>query len=361
LADLAKIGAEIGIEVVVFVPGSLKTGRGYRFDQRKNAFVKADVSIPDVMYRRSGGFGKAEQVASKELSHLQALGILFTLPRLCCNKWYLYRLFKKDVRLRPHLPQTYVARSAKEVFQTLVKRRDVYVKPLCRSRGDSIYHIEFGSHQGRISWQEVEVADQVFRKNLRGAEFSRRTSSAGLQRTSVREFHFDSENEFCRFWRGTGLRRCIVQDAVPLPRTAKGEPMDFRWLVQSTNQGPVITARVARLGLPDAVTTNIHTGGRAMDAKEALKLAKFEQTEEILRSLDAVAESVYHRLHKSYGEFGEIGIDLAVGSDKRVVLFEVNPTPGRRMLRSISKETREMSLTRLLEYASFRAGFDGES
>jgi hypothetical protein len=77
-----------------------------------------------------------------------------------------------------------------------------------------------------------------------------------------------------------------------------------------------------------------------------------------VKRLDAIAYAVYRRLQKSYGDFGEIGIDLAVRSDQSVILFEVNPTPGRRMLRSISKEAREMSLIRLLEYASFKAGFD---
>jgi hypothetical protein len=346
------------MDVVVYVPGSLSSGKGYRFDERKNTFVVSHVPIPDVMYRRSGGFGKAERAATKELGKLQALGIVLTLPRVYCNKWYLYQLLKKDDGLRAYLPQTFVVRSAEEVYQKLMNRRDVYVKPLCGSKGASIYHIELASLHGRISWHEGEKVVHTLSRRSEGTRTSQFTTASRCRKTGVREFRFDSESAFCRFWRGTGLKRCIVQDAVPLPRTARGEPMDFRWLVQSTKRGPLIVARVARLGLPDGVTTNIHTGGRAMDAEEALRLVKFEQPEEIVKRLDAIADAVYRRLQKSYGDFGEIGIDFAVRSDQSIVLFEVNPTPGRRMLRSISKEVRDMSLTRLLEYARFKAGFD---
>ncbi len=73
--------------------------------------------------------------------------------------------------------------------------------------------------------------------------------------------------------------------------------------------------------------------------------------DEVIAAVDRVALAVAKRLQRLYGPFAEVGIDLALRKSGEVVVFEVNPTPGRRMLRSLPGNIREMSLHCLVEYA----------
>ncbi|WP_229776519.1 YheC/YheD family endospore coat-associated protein [Alicyclobacillus cellulosilyticus] len=338
--DLAVLSAARGIDLVVVGPGFSQLRRGWRFDPEQGVWHESVVGLPDLVIRRAGVFPcHVRRLARKELSCLRRAGRLHTLPWRCSDKWYLQRWLRSLPDLAPYLLPATRTRDAEEVYRLVHVWRDVYVKPVHGSQGRSIV---------RLSVHRDGVLARWHGRCGRGARTVSLLPRAHLLRT---------RRDVRRFFRAMGLGTCLVQQTFLLPRTEDGRPFDFRWLVQQTGTRWVVAARVARVGLPGAVTTNIHTGAQAKDAEVLLQARWGHDASRLRTALDEVALTTAERLAVAFGPFAEVGIDLAVAPDGRIALFEVNPTPGRRMLRSLAGDVRTMSLAYLLEYVSRATGF----
>lgn len=341
--ELSAYGREQGVDVVVLTPGYSTSKRGWRYDPDDRRWRQMFVPLPDVVLRRSGTFRHVSpNLVKTDLVYLKSEGRLHSLPRECSNKWTFHRIMHESSDLRKYLPVTQLATSATDIIRFLRLHKDVYVKPLNGAQGVFIH---------RLTW----------RNRLPVAVWEQHPSSLGPSsslRTEVMEREFPNETSFSQYWSEHGLKRCIVQETIAVPRTPDGRPFDFRWLVQFTDH-PKVMARVARVGQPNSVTTNIHTGGRAVPAERMLRYCTAKDVEHLVDALDDAALSVASRLRKVYGPFAEVGVDLAARGGGDVVVFEVNPTPGRRMLRSLSGNVREMSLRTLVEYAIRATGIEG--
>lgn len=336
--DLAKMGADKGVEVVILTPGYTNDNLGWRL--LKGKWTRGPVTMPDIVLRRTGTFRKAVlTTVATDLGRFRRSGRLHTLPRVCGNKWTILSQFRNSAALRPYLPETRTANSGVEVFRHLQRLGDVYAKPFAGAQGISVYHISKVGAGAKVHFERRKVSRQT-----------ERLTSHFDPDTIVIERSLPSQKSFIDFWRNTRMQKCIVQETIVLPTFSDGRPFDFRWLVQYIDR-PKIVARVARVGRPHAVTTNIHTGGTAMAAEEALKLAGLENSDSLVSNMDRVAILVAEHLKKTYGPYAEVGIDLACRPDASIVIFEVNPTPGRRMLRSLGEAYRKLSLECLLEYA----------
>ncbi|OFW80174.1 MAG: hypothetical protein A2201_03670 [Alicyclobacillus sp. RIFOXYA1_FULL_53_8] len=346
--DLTRLGRQEGVDVVVLTPGFQRAQQGWRYIEQKRRWIRESIPNPDVVIRRSGAFpAQVIRQVAEDLMAFKVAGKLHTLPRICGNKWSLYQVLRQDPYLSSRIPATEVANSAAGVVKIVAAKRDVYVKPLTGAQGVGIFHLLLRGGSLGVTWE---------RKNPLS---SRGTDNRHGFKTDVVGEEFTTTADFARFWQATKLQRCLVQDTVQLPRTALNEPFDFRWLVQNRGQMAVV-ARVARVGQVDAVTTNIHTGARGIAAEQALASASWAHATQVIDELDKVALTVARRLQSQYGQFAEVGVDMAVQEDGNVYVFEANPTPGRRMLRSLTGNVREMSLVYLLEYARRVTGYDTE-
>lgn len=345
LRELIQLGTKSGVDVIVLTPTCLTQGSGYRYDEKSKQWQKVSVPYPDVVLRRSGNFFALNRVAKRELGELKKSGRLYTLPRDCSNKWTLYQVLSGSQRLVKHLPLTTRATCGSQVYTAVKSRRDVYVKPLAASQGASVYHLRW--HDGVViaSWEEPT--------RLQGER-----PRPAPQGKWTEERRYANQGEFLEFWNRTQLKRCIIQDTVRLLRTNENCPFDFRWLVQHDHGQFTVRARVARVGNPSSVTTNVHSGAVAVSASEALKRAGWKHVDMSVKELDRVALAVAQQLEGKFGSFAEVGVDLALQEDGAVMVFEVNPTPGRKMLRVLDDGSREMSLLSLLEYAIRATGFD---
>lgn len=353
--DLSQEAKRRGVDFVVIGPGFRQSHRGWRYESSVGHWRLRTLPTPDVVLRRSGSFAKGDQEnARSDLAWFSRTGRLHTLPATCSNKFLFYQLLKSVPGLRSYAPRSTVATSATQVWQAVKNRRNVYVKPISGAQGVSVLRINREGAKVRASW-EVSTAKVLKSGTLDVGDAARVDDST--RPVSVRTRVMDDITAFRQFWIRTGLKRCLVQDTVPLPRTRDGQPYDLRWLIQCVEE-PRVIARVARIGQVGAVTTNIHTGGEAVDAvtllKELLGAAKASQ---VLRELDDAALAVATELTRRFGQFAEAGLDMALRDDDSLAIFEVNPTPGRRMLRCLSSELREMSLATLLEYAIHATGF----
>ncbi|MCL6443749.1 MAG: YheC/YheD family protein [Alicyclobacillus sp.] len=338
--DLTQLGKTMGVDVCVLTPGCLRRLKAWRFEPESGRWLEVHTSIPKVVIRRAGKFlSTSRKVVDRELATLRQAGRLHTLPQVCSNKWRLYQFLRKELTLRPLLVKSALARSPEEVYALARRWGDVYVKPLTGSQGMSIHRILVHPDGVQVRYEDHWVP-----------RTTERLSTAFQPETVVCEQTCQTFDEFQRFWCDTGLFRCLVQETVHLPTTPKHQPFDFRWLMQCTGE-PMVIARVARIGQRGAVTTNIHTGGQAVSADALLKSLQWPDAERLIKRLDAAAMAVCHVLERRFGPFAEVGIDFAAREDDSIAIFEVNPTPGRRMLRSLGGNVRELSLRYLLEYA----------
>jgi hypothetical protein len=337
-AELVRYGEESGVDVAVLSPGYRRTSLGWRYDAETGSWRKEHVPLPDVVLRRSGRFFCASSdLAPEDLDYFKTQGVLRTLPRSCSNKWAFYRMVSKSPRLRRYLPTTRLVESPADILRFLSEYGDIYIKPVNGMRGESVHRLYLRGDTLVVAWEERSVS------TLRPSQKASRWT------TTVVEREFDSAKSFAAFWRKR-RSRSVVQETVPLPTTPEGRPFDFRWLVQMTDQWRIV-ARVARIGEQRAVTTNIHTGAAAFPAEEAAGHCHGRSAADLIAELDDVAIAVADHLQRLHGPFAEVGIDLAVRPSGDIVIFEVNPTPGRRMLRSLPGNVREMSLRSLIEYA----------
>lgn len=346
LEDLSDIGRKTGLDVVVLVPGYVQSKSGWRFLPNRKIWTKAQSIVPSIVIRRSGTFSPNKRTFVKQdLAYFSERRLLHTLPFECSNKWKLYRILYDDPFVRPFLPFTQFVKSPRQVYEVMRTRKDVYVKPIAGAQGICVY---------RFMLEPENVIRAVWEERIVPRDMERKTKHFQPQ-TTVLEEKIYNQREFEQFWSKTKLKQCVLQDTVFLQHDEQGRPYDFRWLVQSSD-APAIIARVARVGKKNGVTTNIHTGGTAISAQKVFHKLSPLQCQALLAQMDHVSGKVVERLVRQYGHFAEVGIDLAVDMDGRVFVFEVNPTPGRRMLRALSPSLREMSLQTLIEYASRAIG-----
>jgi len=347
--DLTEIGYHRGVDVVVLCPGYRSSGQAWRFFRASKRWTLQRVPMPDVVLRRSGTFRAPIEVVNADLKYFERQHRLHSLPRSCSNKWTFYQDMTGDPALRSYFPKTTVASSGREILQFLKGHPDIYVKPLNGAQGVSIYRIVQSGNRITVS-RERRLAPRA----------TERKSHLFNAETRIEDREFVNSGDFLQDWQHTKLRRVLVQETVKLPRTRDGRPFDFRWLIQYVKQVKVV-ARVARVGGPHSITTNIHTGGQAMPAEQVLESAGWERVSETIGKLDSAALAVADRLRLKHGPFAEVGIDLALYPNGDVAVFEANPTPGRRMLRSLPGNVRALSLRFLIEYAIRATGLSDGS
>lgn len=334
--ELTTYGSELGVYVVVLSPSDPFQAR---FSERMQTWQKCDVE-PEIVIRRSGGFSnQASKHARDDLLRYQRFGKLHTLPRSMSNKWNLYKVLQIRQTLKQHLPRTTLCTSGLQLYNELLTRHDIYLKPPGGAQGVSIYHLKRSGPCASAEWEKRIVPRKT-----------ERLTNTFETATQTKTTLLKSVNEFQAFWKSIRLPRAILQDTVILP-IHNDLRVDFRWLVHASDN-PKVVARVARLGQKHSITTNIHTGGTATSAETILKqMMGDKKSEELLQCMDDVALDVVRTLASQFGPFAELGIDMAVTEAGKIYIFEVNPTPGRRMLRQLSPGVRRLSLDSLLEYA----------
>ncbi|QSO45413.1 YheC/YheD family endospore coat-associated protein [Alicyclobacillus mengziensis] len=349
LEDLTRYAEEECVDIVVLTPGFKDYQRGWRYDTGLGTWRESLVTLPDVVLRRSGTFHEQGAKVAADLNAFQRSGRLHSLPRHSSNKWTFYRVMQENSKLRSYLPATVRVTSATELKTALQQMKDAYLKPMNGAQGVCIHRLQLRNGGTIVMAREDRVVPrQAERLSTRFRPDTRLVTS---------ELHGDTELQ--SFWHSIQdkFHKWVLQESVHLLHTTDDRPVDFRWLVQYTD-GPKVIGRVARVGSPGAITTNLHTGGKAMDAKQVLELLPNVDTDKTLADMDTLALGVVEQLRHAFGPFAEVGIDIGIDESGKVVAFEVNPTPGRRMLRSLSDNVRKLSLVTLVEYAIKAAGFE---
>ncbi|ASS75548.1 hypothetical protein CIG75_11495 [Tumebacillus algifaecis] len=344
--DMMVLAAQAGIGLYVFLPGEINWRAGiatcYVYKQREKHWVRTKRPLPDlVMPKIMGQPPRWRDRMRQDLLQIEKLVPYGHFSKATGHKWDVHRTLEASETTRGYLPETRLVHRTEDIEDLLTRHPIVYVKPSYGTQGKSIYRLTLQKRGVRVQY------------SLRGRTMNRYFKRSG---TNWRVF---VQKRFC------AKRSYLVQQGIDLLADRGIRPVDFRWLVQKdgrNNWG--ITARVARIGGSGSITTNLHTGGSAVLAEDLLRQNGFRDESvrrALLQRIDTAALQICRTLEAQAGRIGELGIDFAVTMPGEVYLIEVNPRPGRQMLKQTSTQVRALSLMRNLEYAKYTTGFEPQT
>lgn len=336
--DIAKLADEREMDFFILVPGfskSLTTGiEGYRLQGIGDFDVKwhkEKVIWPQAVLRRMVHYPSSmKNLVQHEEQLLEKKSQLMTLPRRLGNKWRGYQLLQKDPSLRAFLPKTIMMKTARDIYPYLETMPDLYIKPVLGSQGSRVMRIQRAADVFLLAASQTGVM-----------QFSHQDSTGLVQEVNERLLG----------------QAAVVQETIPLMHTMAEESIDLRYLVQVVpGQDRPYVLPIARVGKKKSVTTNLHTGGRALSCKQIAEYLPSDQVQAWQRGVDrgkTLARKVFRSFQKEYPLLSELGIDIAMDEAGRVYWLEINPCPGRRMVRAVSPDWRMMSLLRMVDYAKY--------
>jgi hypothetical protein len=341
--DMMKLAEAQGVALFVFLPGEAEWEQGYTtayvYRTEEKHWVRTKRPLPDLVLPKIMGQPPAwKEKMRRDLAQMAHKVPYGTFSHAVGDKWEVHRLLTQREETRGLLPETKLVKTPLDVEEMLRRWERIYVKPAHGTQGRAIYRLD--TEQGgavRVQFTEHGV-----------------TKKRGIQRGGDMWRSF-LQSRFC------GRRRFLVQQALNLLAVQGGRPVDLRWLVQKDGENCWgVTARVARVGPKGSITTNLHTGGDAVLADDLLRdggYAEGVKREEMLQRLDEAALQIAAALEARSGRIGELGIDFGLTRAGEIFLIEVNPRPGRQMLKQTAPAVRDLSLQRNLEFAKYVTAF----
>lgn len=330
---LSVYGMKLGIQVLVFTPDDIDSGRrkikALVYDASSGKWQRKWALMPELIYDRCryhgvNNYHKISRFRSRNSK-------LRYLSRPLANKWSMHQILSENEAIAAHLPKTISYNDNKDVIRLLKQHKRLYLKPRNGTGGRGIVRLQ-------------RISNSLFL--MQGRDPQRRI----IPEQTVNEQQFSSK---LNDWRLRG--RYIIQQGISL--TLKdGRVHDFRMLIQKDGKGEwQVTGCAGRIGPKYSVTSNLHGGGTAV-AMDKLLLQRFNNNVDKVTSIKNDASELGIRvarfLEEKFGSQCEIGIDLAIDPIGKVWLLEVNPKPSREVFYRIGEhQTYRRAITRPLEYA----------
>lgn len=335
---LAKEALQMNTQVFIFSPGDVRDGgkiSGLVYQQGKG-WTPQISPFPHIVYDR---FRNMNPTAFRQFVQFRDQCKLNFLNSRLAHKWNLYRYLQGNPTLAKWLPETLFLHEAQDVHELLKKYPTVYVKPVNGTGGKGILAVS------RLAMNQF----QLLGRNSQRKKIKTKVSS------------LSSLSNFVSNW--TKETKYIVQQGLNLEWEA-GLITDFRLLVQKNGSGNwTITGMGGKIGPKNSATSNLHSGGKAVQPASFLRR---HFSEEKCRSLQQECAELgletARYIEEKFGRLVELGIDLGIDKEGRVWMIEVNNKPGRDIFRQMGElETYRKAVRRPIEYARYLYERKGES
>jgi glutathione synthase/RimK-type ligase-like ATP-grasp enzyme len=234
-----------------------------------------------------------------------------TLP----NKAEVFSYIERNLplNLQPWLPKTKYRVNIHEIMTLLESGEKIWIKPVLGSGGRNMLQVQkTGPNAYRV------IGDRFFEQRIISTM---------------------SKSEFMQMVRYALRQRVyMAQHHVPLVRTHRNRPVDFRVTIQRDEIGiwraVSVTARVGRKG---ASVTNYHAGGSALSVtspsgKSERLLKELEMNSEDIYSMVRIAIATARILQGKYPALGLLGIDIGRSESGDCFVYDCNSRPGRDIL-----------------------------
>ncbi|OIJ21382.1 hypothetical protein BKP45_00970 [Anaerobacillus alkalidiazotrophicus] len=303
---------------------------GYTFEQDK--WQEYLLPYPDAVYNRIGSRGfEASKVYQEFSSHLRENGINY-FNHSFLNKWEINQALSSFPEVQPYLPDTTLFGDYDTFAEKLTIYNCIFVKPVNGSQGRQILKIENNDHEYSVYYSSFTQ------------EISTKFQSSYILYQRLKE----------RLKKKT----FIVQQGIDLIHI-QGRPLDFRVLCVKggENEWKVISS-VARISPKEKMVSNLAQGGeqkRPLDVLTDLFDEKLAQ--QYVKLMSELAIEVAYLISESYeGLFGELGIDIALDTEGKLWIIEVNSKPSKSEI-EIGTERIRPSTRAIINYLAFLSGF----
>ncbi|WP_282936948.1 YheC/YheD family protein [Paenibacillus sp. RC67] len=327
-----KYGAAVFFCTPKDMQGQSDMIRGWHYT---NKWVKSSFPIPDVIYNRLTS-RKTENKANVQdfIKHAKTRKDLVFFNEKYLNKMEVFDALKKETGLSVYLPESYLLRNV-SILKTMCSNHSVvFLKPVGGSLGKGII---------RINRSTGDSYSCYF------------TSKSGVRKKTFTNLNdlYDSLTEKAK------KTRYQIQQGINL-LTVNGRPVDFRALVQRGETGNWgVTSIVARIAGDHQYVSNLARGGSLSTVKDAIARSGNPNASggnsKLRRAALKIAKGIETQVP---GHFAELGIDLALDSQGRVWLIEVNSKPSKDDNAPLSVEGKiRPSVRKFVQYARYSAKF----
>ncbi|MBE1441368.1 YheC/YheD family protein [Paenibacillus sp. OAS669] len=327
-----KYGAAVFFCTPKDMLGESDTIRGWRFT---NKWVKSSYPLPNVIYNRLTS-RKTENLANVQqfIKHVKAQKDLVFFNDKYLNKMEVFDALKKEQGLNAFLPESHLLRNVSILKTMCGKYPVVFLKPVGGSLGKGIIRVNRSSGESFACYY---------------------TGKSGVRKKTFSSL----EDLYASITQKKKATRYQIQQGISL-LTVNDRPVDFRALVQRGETGNWgVTSIVARIAGDHHYVSNLARGGSLSTVKDALARSGNPNASsgnlKLRRAAVKIAKGIEAQVP---GHFAELGIDLALDSQGRVWLIEVNSKPSKDDNAPLSVEGKiRPSVRKFVQYARFAAKF----
>lgn len=330
---LSICGAKEGVQVALFTPGDVNDHKqevsALIYNEAAGRWVRKSIPIPPLIYDRCRyhGVSTFRMLSAFRRGHAK----LNYLAKPLANKWTLHNILGGKPELSKHLPETHMYSPA-VLEKMLKKHKTIYLKPKNGTGGRGIVRIE------RINTDKYRIQGRKKNRAILPIQY------AGFKQLPAR-LH------------ACGVSRQYIAQQGISSSLSDGRVYDFRLLIQKNAEGAwEVTGCAGRIGPSRSITSNLHGGGKAvtMNALLSLRFHQKDQLQAIKDELYSFSMQTAAYLEEKFGMLCELGIDLAVDSQGKVWLIEVNPKPSREVFRRIGEiNTYKKAILRPIQFAKY--------
>lgn len=299
--ELVKANKEAGTSLFFFSPKDVRLHkrkiRGTYYNELKDSWERRDFPLPQVIYDRGGGERGRGRWIRKQLEKRGAKKIN---PLCILNKWHVYKELHRYKETRPYLPETRLF-TEENLSDMLEKFRQVYLKACQSNSGKKVMSVK-------------KLEDNVY-------EYA--YSRKGKLRIQRVLWPMLLEKIYS-FFKGRDL---IIQEAIPLLRM-DNRIIDLRAEVQRNGKGKLEIASVTlRIAQDRSPITNVQSRPIVYSFDQFMAQNQHllpVDSSLLIERIKTFLIHIYRGMEKSYGRFGELGIDFGIDEEGRIWLIECN-------------------------------------
>lgn len=296
------------VQLLVFSPSSVnwicENINGLIYNSVRRKWETAIFPFPDVIYDRAT-FPDKEKEIGKLVRHRlnKEYKIPFLNTKSYFNKLETYKVLSVDSAIINYLPDTVKYTHPYQLIDFMDKYNSIYIK-------------ESGGKLGRNIFKLQRVQDELYTLSYqsRGNRYHRNFTLQEIHNELV-------ANKLLG-------KTILIQQGIDVAALNE-HPFDIRVLVQKSGMmNWIIVDKSIRLAAPGSVVTNVSSGGEVKKYSDVVPIL-FSNSEEISKEIDMLLLKVCNCLENTYGTLAELGIDIAIDSNGKVWLIEVNGKPSK--------------------------------
>ncbi|WP_379970114.1 YheC/YheD family protein [Ectobacillus sp. sgz5001026] len=329
--EIAKRSKRYQIPVVRFTPShidpSTEMVTGLLFNHETQDWKKETFPLPSYIYDRcfynqSSASKAAKPIVEWLKKRPQTVFLGHGLP----DKLQLYSILSKNPMISPYLPITKQA-TIDRVWNTLLKTRELVLKPMNGSQGNGYCHLSLRRHEINIKMQQKEI----------------------------QRYTFSSKDAFLTWLSKLLQDKPYIQQPF-LSIQENSQPFDIRILLQKNEEGLWTEAgRAVRIGEAHSLVSNLAAGSQPISYDEWKRTLAKHTGIMLEEAIVTLIKTVPETLEKELPPLFELGLDLSLDRGHAVWLLDINSKPGRKVLLASNPSCKEQLYGAPLAYCRYLA------